>query len=441
MTVYLNTLGCARNLVDSEVMAAAIQRAGYTIVTEPDKAQMIIVNTCSFIESAINESIDTILALAAYKRTGSCDRLIVAGCLPERFGRAIAEALPEVDIFLGTGAWDRIAEAVAGAISPGTCIFPKPESLPLATCKADRKPATYPMAYLKIAEGCNRHCTYCIIPKLKGRLRSRTPADIRSEAEALLEAGYKEIVLIAQDTSAYGKDQIPEQSLAGLLEGLAEKSGSTWWRFLYGSPDYTDAALIRTVSNLPQVAPYFDLPVQHASDRVLRQMGRAYKEKDVLHLFDVIRRQIPGAALRTTLLTGFPGETESDFKVLLGFLEKVRFDHVGVFVYSDAEDLASHKLPGHVPAAVATERCDQLMARQAEISLETNRGRIGCTYPVLIEDRIDEHLYLARTQFQAPEVDGVTYVEAPDLKSGQFVNVRISEAYAYDLKGEPECPA
>jgi len=440
MSVYINTLGCARNLVDSEVMAATIRNSGYSITLDPAGAEVIIVNTCSFIDPAVNESIDTILELAAYKKTDSCQRLIVAGCLPERFGRPIVEAIPEVDVFLGTGAYDRVLEAVAGAFEPGTCILAQPMALPLPTQASGRQPTTYPMAYLKIGEGCNRHCTYCIIPKLRGRLRSRPAADIRAEACRLTAEGFKEIVLIAQDTSAYGQDLDGGERLAGLLDHLARESSDTWIRFLYGSPDHTDDALIQTVAGHPRLLPYFDLPIQHASESVLKRMGRQYRESDLLRLVANIRRAIPEATLRTTLLVGFPGETEADFDQLLRFIEKVRFDHAGVFIYCDAQDLASHKLANHVPEAIAQKRYERLMERQAEISLENNQSRIGKIYPVLVEDSIDKHLYIGRTAFQAPEVDGVTYIEAHNLTIGEFVDARIGQAYAYDLKGEVACP-
>ncbi len=440
ISVYINTLGCARNLVDSEVMAAAIKKSGHTITPDPAGAEVIVVNTCGFIDAAVNESIDVILELAAYKKNAACRRLIVAGCLPERFGRAIAEAIPEVDVFLGTGAFHRLPEAVAGGLETGRCLLDPPMAQPLATHTAGRQPSTYPMAYLKIAEGCNRHCTYCIIPKLRGRLRSRPAADILAEAARLTTEGFREIVLIAQDTSAFGQDRNGGQSLAGLLTQLARDSHDTWFRFLYGSPDHTNAELIRAVASHPRILPYFDLPVQHVSGSVLKRMGRQYREADLLQLIDDIRSAIPGATLRTTLLVGFPGETEADFKQLLRFIEKVRFDHLGVFVYSDAEDLASHALPDHVPEDVAGRRCEQLMSRQAEISLEKNRERIGAVYPVLVEERIDAGLYIGRTEFQAPEVDGVTYIETPNLTIGEFVDVRISQAYSYDLRGEAACP-
>jgi len=261
-----------------------------------------------------------------------------------------------------------------------------------------------------------------------------------TEARALIAAGYKEIVLIAQDTAAYGQDLNPPKTLVDLLARLADMAHDIRLRFLYGSPDHTDHALIETVSKHPGISSYFDLPIQHVSSNVLKRMGRQYSKQDLLRLFENIRTAIPAAALRTTLLVGFPGETEADFEQLLRFLETVKFDHVGVFLYSDAEDLASHHLPGHVPAPVARERYDRLMMRQAEISLEKNQCRIGSTYSVLVEDRIDDNLYVGRTVFQAPEVDGITYIESPNLAVGEFYEVRLKAAYPYDLRGEIECP-
>lgn len=440
MRVYLNTLGCVRNLVDSEIMAAAMVKSGALMAEDPAEADTIVVNTCSFIESAINESVDTILALAAYKKNGNCRRLIVTGCLPERFGQEIAAAIPEVDIFLGTGAYDQITDAAAGRFAPGTCRLPPPDSQPLPMRAAGRKPSTYPVAYVKIGDGCNRRCTYCVIPKLRGRLRSRPATDILAEAEELAAQGFKEIALIAQDTSAYGLDLTPRQSLAALLDRLGGMLPDTRIRFLYGSPDYTDAALIATVAKHPAIAPYFDLPIQHVSPGVLKRMGRKYAKAELLQLFEQIRAEIPAAALRTTLLVGFPGETEAEFNELLDFLETVRLDHVGVFIYSDAEDLTSHSLPDHVGPADAKARYERLMTRQAEISLGKNQNRIGKTYTVLVEHRLDNHLYVGRAMFQAPEVDGVIYIESPGLSVGDLINIRITEAYAYDLKGEPEWP-
>jgi ribosomal protein S12 methylthiotransferase len=435
MIVYLNSLGCVRNLVDSEVMLGALAEAGYKITQDPSKADIIIVNTCSFIEPAVEESIDTILTLAAHKKTGRCRRLIVTGCLPERFRKAIVKPLPEVDAFLGTGAFSSICEAAGGAIGNGKCLLPPPESQPLQQWNTARIYSNPHLRYLKVSEGCDRHCTYCIIPKLKGRLRSRPMEDVVVEAKNLISSGCKEIVIIGQDTFSYGRDLGSGVTLSRLLDAVADLSDKVWIRCLYGSPDMADDALIRTVAAHDNICPYFDIPVQHASKKILKRMGRPYDKNHLLKLFDHIRSALPNAALRTTLIVGFPGETDKDFKELLTFTEKLAFDHLGVFIYSDIEGVPSHALDGHVPARVTKSRHDALMALQAEISLRHNQNRIGQSFSVLVEERINGDLYAGRTYFQAPEVDGITYVEAKGLKTGAFARVKITEAFEYDLKG------
>lgn len=433
--VYLNSLGCVRNLVDSEIMVGGLVAKGFCLTQEASQADVIVVNTCSFIESAIDESIDAILELSELKKSGRCKRLIVAGCLPERFGEEIAASLPEVDAFLGTGAYDQIIEAATGKIDSGQCLLPEPASHPLQRFETQRVPSTSPLAYLKIAEGCDRHCTYCIIPRLRGHLRSRSVEDIACEAKALIDAGFKELVIIGQDTYSYGTDLPPKAALSDLLERLARLSNNIRLRLLYGSPDMAGDALIRTVAEFPNICSYFDIPIQHASPAVLKKMGRPYSTDDLLKLFDKIRAIIPDAALRTTLLIGFPGETDMDFKLLLDFMQKVRFDHAGVFIYSDSEDLPSHLIKGHVPQKTAQRRHDELMELQSKISLEHNRRRVGKQYEMLIEQQMESGLYVGRAYFQAPEVDGVTYVESSLLKIGAFASVQITDAYEYDLKG------
>jgi ribosomal protein S12 methylthiotransferase len=433
--VYLNSLGCVRNLVDSEIMLGDLKAGGFGLTQDAAEADIIVVNTCGFIGSAIDESINTILSLAEYKKSGKCKRLIVAGCLPERFGGDIAASLPEVDAFLGTGAYNEIRAAVQGKNPMGACLLPTPESHPLQHAQTRRIPSTTGLAYLKIAEGCDRHCTYCIIPKLRGRLRSRPVDDIAAEARTLIDAGFKEIVIIGQDTYSYGTDLKPKGSLSALLERIALLSDQIRLRLLYGSPDMADDALIRTVAEFDPICSYFDIPVQHASPSVLKKMGRPYSTSDLVRLFDKIRAIIPDAAIRTTLLVGFPGETDKDFKLLLDFMQKVRFDHAGVFTYSDADDLASHGLKNHVPEKIARQRYEELMALQMGVSLDHNRDRVGKTYEVLIEQQMESGIYTGRTYFQAPEVDGVTYVESAGLAIGDFTSVQITDAYEYDLKG------
>jgi len=438
-SIYLNNLGCARNLVDGEVMLGILKDKGFRLISDPSQADIIIVNTCSFIESAINESLDEILELAEYKDNGNCMQLIVTGCLPERFREEITDSLPEVDIFLGTGAYHQIAEFLDSQPPENCCMLPLPESAPIQQHDTKRIPAPGPMAYLKVTEGCNRHCTYCIIPQLRGKLRSRTIEDIAAEASHLISQGFKEIVIIGQETGAYGKDLDPPVRLSQLIGRVADISPDIWIRFLYGSPDTTDDELIRTVASHENICSYFDIPIQHSCGNIIKQMGRQYDENDLKHLFDRIRDIVPDASLRTTVMVGFPGETDDDFKQMLHFIETVRFDHLGAFIYSDAEDLPSHHLPNHVPEEIAKQRHHELMTRQAQISAEKNQKHIGSTYRVLVEEKMEDQLYTGRAWFQAPEVDGIVYIDSTgekDIQTGEFVDVHIKEAFEYDIRGE-----
>ena len=437
MNIHLVSLGCARNLVDSEVMTGKLREAGCIPVQDPEDADVIIVNTCSFIEAAANESIDTILALAALKKTGACSRLIVTGCLPERYREDIVSALPEVDVFLGTGAYDRIIEAVQDAPKLSACVLPDPDGITVENADAARELTTGPVAYLKIAEGCSRSCTYCIIPRLRGRQKSRSMADIVTEAERLAASGVRELTLVSQDTTSYGQDLEGPADLSRLLERLSRMPCDTWIRFLYGHPESITDAVIRTVAQHPRICPYFDIPVQHASDGVLKRMGRHYGRKELLRLFENIRATVPDASLRTTVIVGFPGETDADFDLLLSFVKEIRFDHLGVFIYSDADDLPSHHLPDPVPAAVARRRHNRLMSAQKKISTENNRRHLEKIIPVLVESAPEKGVYMGRTRFQAPEVDGVTIIHADQLEIGDVIRVRITDTLEYDLIGVP----
>jgi ribosomal protein S12 methylthiotransferase len=446
MNIFLLSLGCARNQVDSEIMLGRIKKAGWTIVEDPDDADTIVVNTCSFIEDAADESIEMILELARYKQTGKCKRLVVAGCLPERYREQIAGEMPEVDAFIGTGAFHHIVEAIEGSIYPNGCLLPDPEAASPHENNAPRALSTSHMAYLKVAEGCSQRCTYCIIPKLRGKKRSRPPQDIISEARDLLAGGTKELVLVAQDTTSYGKDLQPPASLSRLVEKLAclplqDADGlSAWVRVLYGHPESIDDAFIKTVASYPNICSYFDIPIQHVSSAILKKMGRNYNRRTLDRLFDKIRSEVPGASLRTTLIVGFPGESEKDFNALLRFVENTQFDHLGVFLYSDSEDLRSHLLPDHVPAEVAKERYDQLMSCQLDISARNYQQYIGQTLPVLVEEPVEKNLFAGRTPFQAPEVDGMTYIKfgrgQPAPAIGSFSKIKVSDAMEYDLIGD-----
>jgi ribosomal protein S12 methylthiotransferase len=375
--------------------------------------------------------------LAAYKKDGACSRLIVTGCLPERYREDIVSALPEVDVFLGTGAYDRIIEAVQDNALHSVCLLPDPDKITVDSADVARELSTGPAAYLKIAEGCNRRCTYCIIPKLRGRQKSRTLEDIVIEAVKLTDCGVKELTLVSQDTTAYGQDLDVPADLSQLLNHLSRIAGDNWIRFLYGHPESITAAVIQTVADHPRICPYFDIPIQHAGDSVLKRMGRHYKRKDLLRLFESIRAAVPEASLRTTVIVGFPGETDADFEILLSFIKEVRFDHLGVFVYSDSDDLPSHFLKNPVPAAVARRRHNRLMAAQKKISAEINRCRLEKIFPVLVESAPEKGVYMGRTRFQAPEVDGITIIHADRLNIGDIVRVRITDTLEYDLIGVP----
>jgi len=439
MKLHLLSLGCAKNLVDSELMLGRLMNAGWTNTRDPGKADIIIINTCSFIESAINESIDTILALAKYKHDGLCRRLIVAGCLPERFREEIVTAIPEVDFFLGTGAFDKIVDAVDGSLNAAGCFLPDPNLTGFQQQEVLRIRSSSHMAYLKIAEGCNRHCTYCIIPKLRGKQKSRRLEDIVAEARFLISSGVKELVLVAQDTTSYGMDLCPPVPLSRLLESISEISERIWIRLLYGHPETIEDSVIKTISRHPNICSYLDIPIQHSSDGVLKKMGRNYTSANLRRLFDKIRSSVSDAALRTTAIVGFPGETDKDFEELLSFVKDICFDHLGVFIYSDFKDLGSHKLPDHIPKRVAKDRQDRLMSCQVKISLDNNQKHIGRIYDVLVENTTEENLFNGRTFFQAPDVDGITYIHSEQLEIGSFVGVRVADALEYDLTGEIVC--
>lgn len=435
--LYLVSLGCPKNLVDSEGMLGLLTENGFSITLDPKLADVIVVNTCSFIESAVNESIDVILEMASYKTDGRCRRLIVAGCLPQRFKDNLARSLPEVDVFLGTVVFDRIVDAAkgTGGTSP-TCILPNPDRLRVSDQRPRRVRSNPYHTYLKIAEGCDRSCTFCIIPQLRGKQKSRPVPHVLAEAASLISAGVKELILVAQDTTAYGSDLSRPATLLELLAGLSDLPGDYWIRLLYAYPGRVDTDLINMISDRPRICSYLDIPVQHVSQSLLRRMGRGYSTDRLYRSIETIRNIIPGIALRTTLMVGFPGETEDDFSQLIRFVEEIKFDHLGVFMYSDEPDAASHGFQRKVSKSVSQARMDQLMAVQAEISLQKNRSRQDEIHRVLLEEKGPAGRCIGRTEFQAPEIDGFTTVSANHTAIGQFVEVKIFEGLEYDLKGE-----
>jgi ribosomal protein S12 methylthiotransferase len=447
MKLYLESLGCARNQVDSEIMTGRLKKAGWTITHDPEEAETIVVNTCSFIEDAAQESIDVILELAEYKKGGNCKRLVITGCLPERYREEILKSLPEVDVLLGTGAFDQIIEAVREPQYAHMCVLPDPDLIEVQPQDAPRDLTMPHLAYLKIAEGCSKSCTYCIIPMLRGKQKSRPPQEIVSEATQLIANGVNELVLVAQDTTSYGNDLPIRTNLSRLMESLANipiddlsRTTQPWVRVLYGHPESIENSFIEALASHSHLCSYFDIPVQHVSPGILKHMGRRYTKDDLYRLFDRIRDRVPDAVLRTTIIVGFPGETDDDFEELLQFVEAVRFDHLGVFIYSDSDDLASHQLSSHIPRDVATDRYHHLMSAQSGISSENNRKYIGQAVKVLVEESLDNHLFAGRTNFQAPEVDGLTYINTAKmpfgLKIGSFADMRVTDTMEYDLMGE-----
>ncbi len=582
MKIWLESLGCSRNQVDSEIMLGRLVEAGHIIDDDPSTADLIIVNTCGFISDAADEAVDTILEMAEYKTHGSCRHLVVTGCLPERFKNDdLASSLPEVDLFLGTGAVDFIVKAVedrikdtglrhktvdgttgsidgtdvtcCGTNSTGklggtgiTCstgdiaaFFPDPGKRKFQAAPFKRKLTLDYSAYVKISEGCNRKCTYCIIPVLRGKQRSRPIDDIIAETKNLVLQGVKEIIFTGENTTDYGhetelnsaalplnehkksicdfdKNKLfpinkikPNESelneselnrskhdkidLACLLNMLSieldkivvatplsghdpnnghgadhnlgkdlrkeskvltnheksslihkvsdiEQFNGIWLRLLYTHPSSLSHEIIRSISKLKKVCSYYDVPVQHASSKILKKMGRPYTKQDLYSLFKFIRKNDPDAVLRTTIITGFPGETDGDFQILLDFIKEIKFDNLGVFTYSDSKDLKSHNFANHVPEDLARQRQDIIMAEQAKISEKINEKHLGKVYKVLVEENPDDGIFLGRTSFQAPEVDGITFIYGSGLEIGSFVDVRITETFEYDLAGEIEIP-
>jgi ribosomal protein S12 methylthiotransferase len=442
MIIFLETLGCSRNQVDSEIMLGKLVAQGHSITNDPGLAQVIIVNTCGFISTASDEAVDVLLEMAEFKKQGICERLIATGCLAQRYkdDKNLVSNLPEVDAFLGTAAVDQIVAAVESKNITPLTLFPDPNKRSFQNPLEQRKLISDFYAYIKVSEGCNRHCTYCIIPQLRGTQRSRPKDDICKEAENLVEKGVKEILLTAENTTDYGQDFQDGTKFEHVLSDLAgslEKQNA-WIRFLYTHPGTLTENIIKTVARHKNICSYYDVPIQHAASGILKKMGRPYTREDLYVLFNTIRKIDPEAALRTTLIVGFPGETQEDFDQLMTFIKDIQFDQLGVFIYSDSDDLKAHHLKNHVPSKIAEKRHDMLMAAQAKISKSVNEKILGKTLEVLVEENPEQGVYLGRTKFQAPEVDGVTFIYANGLEIGTFVKVRITDAFEYDISGEIE---
>jgi len=437
--VSLVSLGCPKNLVDAEVMLGYLSRAGYLVTTDETQADIIIVNTCSFIKEAKQESIDTILDLADRKHDGHCKLLIVTGCLPQRYQEELATELPEVDIFVGTGDYPRIVEIIAEkrTSSDQLCYTGDPNFVYNDELPRLQSSPHY-TAYLKIAEGCSNRCAYCVIPMLRGDHRSRPLESLLIEARQLVEGGVKELNLIAQDITAYGRDLPDTPSLELLIKELAKLEGLRWIRLLYAYPDGVTDSLIELIKTEPKVCKYLDLPIQHISDPILKRMLRRSGEEEIRTLIAKLRSEIPDIAIRTSLIVGFPGETPEDFKKLLQFVEETRFDRLGVFCYSREEGTPAAEMPDQVSERIKRERHKKLMRTQARVSFKHNRTLVDSEEEVLVEGYSEETelLLKGRSSRQAPDVDGLVYITAGNANVGDIVRLKITDSSDYDLIGE-----
>ena len=439
------SLGCPKNLVDSEVMLGTLAGQGYSITPHKEDADIIVVNTCGFIDSAKKESIDTILEMAELKTQGNCKKLVVAGCLAERYRAEIQKEIPEIDFIFGPDELGRVLEAVqldSSAAVPDVSIDALYTSKEVPTIPRILTTPSY-MAYLKISEGCDHVCSFCAIPGFRGRFRSRSVPDLVAESRRLAEQGVRELVIVSQDTMAYGRDIGLPDGITALLRELVRIDGLQWVRFLYCYPNMVSDDLVRLVAEEDRLCKYFDIPYQHASRNVLDRMRRGGNRSMFERQIDAIRRLMPGAGLRTSFIVGFPGETEGDFDEVLTFVNNVQFDNVGVFLYSDEEGTGAFDLDSKVLRRVAARRRNQLMKQQAKLSTKKLRSMIGRTLEVLLEGRSDESdlLLQGRMETQAPEIDGVCYINdlgSNGARAGEIRRMRITEAHDYDLVGELE---
>ncbi len=440
MNLLFISLGCDKNLVDTEKMLGLLGHEGYSFVDDETVADIIVVNTCCFIGDAKEESINTILEMARMKEEGQCKALIVTGCLAQRYKEEITTEIPEVDAVLGTTSYEEIAKAVKTALGGERMHVFESIDAPVSPA-TDRLVTTGGhYAFLKIAEGCDKRCTYCIIPYLRGKFRSVPMEQLIREAEELAEKGVKELILVAQETTLYGKDLYGEKKLPELLKRLAAIDGIQWIRLQYCYPEEITDELIETIKNEEKICNYLDIPIQHASDAVLKRMGRRTNNAQLRELIAKLRREIPDIALRTTLISGFPGETEEDHEILMEFVDEMEFERLGVFAYSAEEDTPAYNFPNHVPDEVKEDRRAELMELQQDIAFEKSENMKGRVLEVMIEGKVaDENAYVGRTYMDSPNVDGLIFVNTGySLMSGDFARVRVTGALDYDLIGEVE---
>lgn len=438
MKILFISLGCDKNLVDSEIMLKLLEEKGYQFTDDETEADVIVINTCCFIGDAKEESVNTILEMAEYRKSGSCRALIVTGCLAQRYQKEILDEIEEVDAVLGTASYDAVAETVEKVLGGQKEL--RFESIDrLVPDQGGRILTTGGhYAYLKIAEGCDKRCTYCIIPKLRGHFRSVPEEQLLAEAQRLADQGVKELILVAQETTVYGVDLYGEKRLPQLLTKLARVPGIRWIRVQYCYPEEITEELIQVIKNEPKVCHYLDLPIQHASDRILKRMGRRTTQADLRRIIGRLREEIPDICLRTTLISGFPGETEDDHEELMRFVDDCEFDRLGVFPYSAEEDTPAASMPDQIPEEVKEERRAELMELQQEIAFEKAEEMAGRELTVMIEGKVaDENAYVGRTYKDAPGVDGYLFLNTDEtLMSGDFARVRVTGALEYDLIGE-----
>lgn len=438
MKILFISLGCDKNLVDTEVMLGILASRGYEMTNDEQEADIIVINTCCFIHDAKEESIQNILEMAEYKKNGSAKALIVTGCMAERYRQEILDEIPEVDEVLGTTAYDRILDAVDAALAGQHEVMtadldalPLPETKRLVTTGGH-------FAYLKIAEGCDKHCTYCIIPKIRGNFRSVPMERLLKEAQDLAEQGVKELILVAQETTLYGKDLYGEKSLPKLLRELCKISGIRWIRILYCYPEEITDELIQVMKEEPKICHYLDLPIQHANDTILKRMGRRTSKQELIDIVQKLRKEIPDICLRTTLITGFPGETQEQHEEVMEFIDTLEFDRLGAFTYSPEEDTPAATFEDQIDEEVKEDRQADIMELQQEIAFDKAEDMIGREVLVMIEGKVaDENAYVGRTYRDAPNVDGLIFINTDvELISGDFAKVKVTGALDYDLIGE-----
>ena len=435
MKVYFNTLGCPKNINDSEIAMGNLEEKGFTIVESPDEADAIIVNTCGFIEDAKKESIDEIFNMAAYKEKNK--KLVISGCLVQRYADELYKEIPEANGFIGVNDYDKLPKLLE-ELEKSNERFLENSSCDLSEVEVKIRHLTENpyTSYLKIAEGCDNICSYCIIPEIRGPYRSRTIENVIEEAEMLSKSGCKELILIAQDLTYYGIDNYGKPMLSTLLRKLCKIEGIEWIRLLYCYEERIDDELIRTIASEAKICNYIDIPLQHASDKILDNMNRATTNKSLYRTLSKLRSQIPDIHIRTTLIVGFPGETEEDFNILSDFVSDQKFSRLGVFTYSREEGTAAATMDNQIPEDIKQERLDCIMMKQMEISLEGNRKKIGKTLDVIVDSMEEEGVYSGRTRYDAPEIDNsVVFTSNSVHKPGDIVPVEILEAYDYDLEG------